>query len=61
METIPGIIILVNTYAIIFYRQMVKFYYLKENDVKESNFGAIFSFLPYNKVSAKGKNYAKKY
>ncbi|WP_126456983.1 hypothetical protein [Sulfuriflexus mobilis] len=61
METILAIIILLDAYAIIFYRLMVKHYYEKENNTKESNFGAIFSLPPHSKLSDKGKHYSKRY
>lgn len=61
METFIGIIIMIDAYAIVYYRLVVKYYYESENDVKESNFGAIFSFPPHSKLSDKGKRYSKYY
>lgn len=61
METMLAVVILIDAYAIIFYRLMVKHYYEKENNIKESNFGAIFSFPPHNKLSEKGKHYSRRY
>lgn len=40
---------------------MVKYYYENENNVKESNLGALFSFPPYSKLPERGKHYAKRY
>ncbi len=61
METLLGFIIMFDTYAIIYYRLMVKFYYQNENNIQESNFSAIFSFPPHSKLSTKGKRYSKRY
>lgn len=61
METILAIVILIDAYAIIFYRLMTKHYYEKENNIVESNLGAIFSFPPHSKLSAKGKRYSRRY
>jgi len=61
METLIGIIIIIDAYAIVYYRLMVKHYYEKENGVTENNFGAIFSFPPHSKLSDIGKRYSKRY
>ncbi len=61
MENLLGFIIMVDAYAIIYYRLMVKYYYQNENNKTESNFAAIFSFPPHSKLSAKGKRYSKRY
>lgn len=61
METFLTIVILIDAYAIVFYRLMVKYYYEKECSVKESSFGAIFSFPPYRVLSNKGKRYVVRY
>ncbi len=61
MDTLLGIIIMLDTYAIIYYRLMVKYYYQTENNAKESNFSAIFSFPPHSKLSAKGKQCSRRY
>lgn len=61
METFLGILILIDVYAIIYYRLVVKYYYENENDVKESNLGAILSLPPHSKLSEKGKRYSKRY
>lgn len=61
METLLAIIIMLDAYAIIFYRLMIKYYYEKENNVKESNFAAIFSLPPHSKLSETGKRYSRRY
>jgi len=50
---------IIDAYAIVYL--MVKYYYENENNTKESNFGAIFSFAPHSKLSDKGKRYSKRY
>lgn len=61
LETFLAILILIDVYTIVFYRLMIKHYYEKDNNLKESSFGAIFSFPPYSKLSMKGKQYSRKY
>lgn len=61
METVLGVIIVIDAYAIIYYRLLVKYYYEKENKVKESALGAILSFPPHRKLPTNGKRYAKRY
>jgi len=61
METILGISLIISTYALIYYRLMVRHYYEQEHKVKETAFGTIFSFPPHGKLSPQGKKYSWRY
>ena len=61
METILGVFLVISTYMLIYYRLMVKHFYEKEYQVKETAFGTIFSFPPHSKLSATGKKYSWRY
>jgi hypothetical protein len=54
-------VLVVSAYVVIYYRLLVRHYYEKQFGVKESNFGAIFSFPPYRALPDAGKKYARRY
>jgi len=61
MDIVLYIILFLNAYVIIYFRLNIKHYYEKENKLAESNFGALFSFPPYSKLSVRGKIYFRRY
>lgn len=61
MRILLAIALLAVGYAIVYYRLLVKFYYEKQHGVRESNFGALFSFPPYGALPEKGRKYARRY
>lgn len=61
MRSFLAIALLVVGYAIVYYRLLVKFYYERQHGVRESAFGALFSFPPYKALPEKGRKYARRY
>lgn len=61
MRVFLAIALLLDGYAIVYYRLLVKFYYEKQHGVRESTFGALFSFPPYKALPEKGRKYARRY
>lgn len=61
MRTLLGILVVIVVYVIVYYRLMVKYYYEREHGVRESIFGALFSFPPYSLLPDKGRIYARRY
>ena len=54
-------VLVISAYVVIYYRLLVRHYYEKFHNVRESTFGAIFSFPPYKALPDKGKKYARRY
>jgi hypothetical protein len=61
LRAVLGILLVVNSYVLIYYRLLVKHYYEEQHGVKENTFGALFSFPPYRRLSEPGRKYARRY
>lgn len=61
LRTVLGILLVVNGYVLIYYRLLVRHFYQEQQGVKESTFGALFSFPPYQRLPELGKKYARRY
>ena len=61
LRTVLGILLVVNGYVLIYYRLLVRHLYEEQQGVKESTFGALFSFPPYQRLPELGKKYARRY
>jgi len=61
LRTMLGILLVVNGYVLIYYRLLVRHFYEEQHGVKESTFGALFSFPPYSRSPELGKKYARRY
>ena len=61
MDTIIALILILDAYAIVFFRLMCSYHFQRINDVKESPLGAIFSFPPHRQLNEAGRGYSKKY
>ena len=61
MQTVIGILLITSVYILIYYRLLVRHYYEKAAQKKESTFGAVFSFPPYRILPPEGRKYAKRY
>jgi ABC-type branched-subunit amino acid transport system permease subunit len=61
LRTVLGILLVVNGYVLIYYRLLVRHFYQEQQGVKESTFGALFSFPPYQCLPDLGKKYARRY
>jgi uncharacterized membrane protein HdeD (DUF308 family) len=61
LRTVLGILLVVNGYVLIYYRLLVRHFYEEQQGVKESTFGALFSFPPYQRLPELGKKYARRY
>lgn len=61
LRTVLGILLIVNGYVLIYYRLLVRHFYQEQYGVKESTFGALFSFPPYKRLSELGRKYARRY
>ncbi len=61
LRTVLGILLVVNGYMLIYYRLLVRHFYQEQQGVKESTFGALFSFPPYQRLPDLGKKYARRY
>jgi len=61
LRTVLGILLVLNGYVLIYYRLMVRHFYEEQHGVKESTFGALFSFPPYGQLPEAGKKYARRY
>lgn len=61
LRAVLGILLVVNVYVLIYYRLLVKHFYQEQHGVKESTFGALFSFPPYRRLSVPGRKYAQRY
>jgi hypothetical protein len=56
-----GFLLVVTGYVVIYYRLMVRHFYQRQFNVKESTFGALFSCPPYGRLDDLGKKYARRY
>ena len=61
MDALIVVVLIIDIYAIIFFRLMCSHYYQAVQNKKESVFAAIFSFPPHKQLNAKGKKYSQKY
>lgn len=61
MRVLLAVVLLGIGYTVVYYRLLVKFYYEKHHGVRESTFGALFSFPPYRALPEKGRKYARRY
>ncbi|MDH3309861.1 MAG: hypothetical protein OEN49_06585 [Gammaproteobacteria bacterium] len=61
MRALLGALLVVSAYVVIYYRLLVKHFYEKHLGVRESTFGALFSFPPYRVLPEAGKKYARRY
>jgi len=61
MDVLIAILLIIDLYAIVFFRLMCSHYYQEVQNRKESAFAAIFSFPPHRQLNAKGKKYSQKY
>jgi uncharacterized membrane protein HdeD (DUF308 family) len=61
LRTMLGIALVINGYVLIYYRLLVRHFYQEQHGIKESTFGALFSFPPYARLSELGKKYARRY
>ena len=61
LRMVLGILLVVNGYVLIYYRLLVRHFYEEQQGVKESTFGALFSFPPYQRLPELGKKYARRY
>lgn len=61
MRALLGALLVVSVYVAIYYRLLVRHYYEKHLGIRESTFGALFSFPPYRVLPEAGKKYARRY
>ncbi len=61
METLLGVIMIIDVYVIVYYRLMVKHYYQQEKNTRETAFAAIFSLPPHSQLSTTGKQFSRRY
>ena len=61
MRSIIAILLILTVYTLVYYRLLVRHYYEKATQKKESAFGAVFSFPPYKLLPPPGRKYAKRY
>ncbi len=61
MQTFFGILLAITGYVVVYYRLLVRHFYEQQYQVKESTFGALFSFPPYRRLDALGRKYARRY
>jgi len=61
MRTVLAAVLVVSAYVVIYYRLLVRYYYQKQFNVKESTFGAIFSFPPYKNMGEPAQKYVRRY
>lgn len=61
MRTFIGILLVMSGYVVIYYRLLVRHFYQQQYNVKETTFGALFSFPPYRRLDALGQKYARRY
>jgi hypothetical protein len=61
MRTMLGVLMVVAGYVVVYYRLLVRHFYEQQHNVKESTFGALFSFPPYGRLDHLGKKYARRY
>lgn len=61
MRTAFGFFLVIVGYVVIYYRLLVRHFYEQQYNVKETTFGALFSFPPYARLSEPGKKYARRY
>ncbi len=61
MRTFLGILLVITGYVVIYYRLLVRHFYEQQYQIKESTFGALFSFPPYGRLDELGRKYARRY
>lgn len=61
MEIALGIGLVVNLYALVYYRLLVRWFLEHDGGVKETVFAALLSPPPWRALSPLGKKYARRY
>lgn len=61
MEILLVVLIIADFYALLFYRLMCRYYYEKEQGVKETAFAAIFSLPPGKLLPERARKYYRRY
>lgn len=61
MRALLAVVLLLDLYAVVYYRLLVKHYYEKTSGVRESGFAVVFSLPPYSALPEKGRIYARRY
>jgi len=61
VRAVLAVVLVVSAYVVIYYRLLVRYHYEKQYNVKESTFGAIFSFPPYKNLGEPAQKYVRRY
>lgn len=61
MDVAIGTILLIDVYALVYYRLLVRYFLERDQGIKETTFAALFSLPPYRLLSDTGRKYAKRY
>ena len=61
MDVAIGTILLIDVYALVYYRLLVRYFLEQDRGIKETTFAALFSLPPYRLLSDIGRKYAKRY
>lgn len=61
MDIAIGIVLVLDVYAIVYYRLLVRHFLKTDRGVSESTFGALLTPPPWRDLSPLGRKYAKRY
>lgn len=61
MDIAIGIVLVLDVYAIVYYRLLVRHFLKADGGVSESTLGALLSPPPWRGLSPLGRKYAKRY
>lgn len=61
MDTAIGIVLVLDVYAIVYYRLLVRHFLKADGGISESALGALLSPPPWRDLSPLGRKYAKRY
>lgn len=61
MDIAIGIVLVLDVYAVVYYRLLVRHFLKTDSGVTESTLGALLSPPPWRDLSPLGRKYAKRY
>lgn len=61
MDIAIGIVIVLDVYAIVYYRLLVRHFLKADGGIQETTFGALLTPPPWRDLSLLGRKYAKRY
>lgn len=61
MDVAIGIVLVLDVYAIVYYRLLVRHFLAADSNIRETTFGALATPPPWGRLSPVARKYAKRY